>query len=343
MPAVQDIAAPTHRGPVALARGFLTGGVVGGTLSAFVVGIIIERVPLILASLGLPLVYGGLLFVAGIPRRTREAAVVPRVALAKVESLRAGGTETGDVPVDFVLTVAPDEAPSFRVEVTHHVNLVDLPGHRRGDVVVVEYPPDRPWKARIVPRPAPEWERRKAGAVVESAPESTLVRTPPEGGAVGAVTSTGLLLAAAVVLVLFRAELFGPETSERPPESSATSVTSSSGSATVTVGPDQTLLDAGELRRVVESLARTADVSQVLTAVVQDRRLSVVFAPTGVAVPRFDLRTLPVDRLPDLVRKATSTLDVGSPRTWQVTADPFTVRVTVTGPEGSSSLTADGG
>lgn len=181
MSTVHDTAAPAHRGAVALVRGFLTGGVVGGTLSAFVVGIILERVPLILIALGLPLGYGVLLFAAGIPRRAREAAVVPRVALAKVESLRAGGTETGDVPVDLVLTVAPDDAPSYRVEVTHHVNLVDLPGFRRGDVVVVEYPPDRPWQARIVPRPAPEWARRMAGAAVESAPESALLRTPPEG------------------------------------------------------------------------------------------------------------------------------------------------------------------
>ncbi|GLY37898.1 hypothetical protein Amsp01_039220 [Amycolatopsis sp. NBRC 101858] len=245
MPTVPDTAAPAHRGAVALARGFLTGGVAGGTLSAFVVGTILERVPLILFALGLPLGYGVLLFAAGAPRRAREAAVVPRVALAKVESLRAGGTETGDVPVDLVLTVAPDDAPSYRVEVTHHVNLVDLPGFRRGDVVVVEYPPDRPWQARIVPRPAPEWARRRAGAALASAPESALLRTPPEGCASGAATSTGLLLAAAVVLVLFRAELFGPETTERPPEPPATSVTSSSGSATVTVGPDRTLLDAG--------------------------------------------------------------------------------------------------
>jgi len=337
MPTVHDTAAPAHRGPVALARGFLTGGVVGGTLSAFVVGIILERVPLIPIALGLPLGYGVLLFVAGIPRRVREAAVVPRVALAKVESLRAGGTETGDVPVGLVLTVAPDDAPSYRVEVTHHVNLIDLPGFRRGDVVVVEYPPDRPWQARIVPRPAPEWQRRMAGAVVESAPESALLRTPPEGCALGAVTSTGLLLAAAVVLVLFRAELFGPE-SQEPPEPPATSVTSSSGSATVTVGPDRTLLDAGELRRAVDSLARNADVSQVLTAVVQERRLSVVFAPTAAAVPRFDLRALPFERIPDLVRT-----DAGSSRTWQVIVDPLTIHVTVTGPEGSSSRSRCGG
>jgi hypothetical protein len=339
-------AAPVHRRLVALARGFLTGGVIGATLSAFVVGIILERVPLILAALGLPLAYGVLVFVAGMPRRAREAAVVPRVALAKVESLRAGGTETGDVPVDLVLTVAPDDAPSYRAEVTHQVNLVDLPGFRRvldhDDVT----PPDRPWQVRIVPRPAPAWERRRAGAIVESAPESALVRSQPEGCAVGAVTLTGLLLAAAAVLVLFRADLFGPESPEppiEPPATSVTSVTSSAGSATVTVGPGQTLLDAGELRRVVDSLAGNADVSQVLTAVVEERRLSVVFAPTAAAVPRFDLRAVPFEQIPDLVGKAVNTSDAGSPRTWQVVVDPFSVRVTVTGPGGASSGTQCGG
>jgi hypothetical protein len=153
---------------------------------------------------------------------------------------------------------------------------------------------------------------------------------------------TGLLLAAAAVLVLFRADLFGPESSELPAEPPATSVTSSAGSATVTVGPGQTLLDAGELRRVVDSLAGDADVSQVLTAVVEERRLSVVFAPTAAAVPRFDLRAVPFEQIPDLVGKAVRPSDAGSPRTWQVVVDPFSVRVTVTGPGGSSSSTPCG-
>jgi hypothetical protein len=331
------------------ARGFLTGGVIGVTLSALVTGVILERVPLLLLGLGLPVGYGLLRYLAGMPRRAREAAVVPHVALAKVEGLRAGGTETGDVPVRFDLTVAPHDAPPFRVEVTHHVNLVDLPSHRAGDVLVVEYPPDRPWRTRIVPNPAPEWARRAARAVVESAPGSASVQPPPEGCAAGFLTLLGLLLGAAAVLVLFRVELFAPGNPGHPPESQGTSssseTTSSSGSATVTLGPEQSFLDAGELRRSVDALARSADVTQVLTVVVQERRLSVVLAPTGAAVPRFDLRALPVDRIPDLVRKATSTLHVGSPQTWQVTvvALPGTVttRVTVTGPGGSASLSGE--
>lgn len=59
-------APPTHTTPVALARVFVTG-------------------------LGAPVVYVLLLFLAGVPRRAREAAVAPRTALAMIESLEAVG------------------------------------------------------------------------------------------------------------------------------------------------------------------------------------------------------------------------------------------------------------
>ncbi|MEV7094896.1 hypothetical protein AB0M80_18865 [Amycolatopsis sp. NPDC051045] len=222
---------PRHPVPASLARGFLTGGVAGAALSALVAGIIIEKVPLFLTGLGLPLAYIALVFVAGMPRRAREAAVVPRLALARVESLRAGGTETGDVPVEFLLTVAPDGAPAFRVQVTHHVNLIDLARHRPGDLLVVEYPPDRPWRARVVPHPAPEWQRRMTGAVVEPAPGSALVQPPPEGRAFSIAAFLGLLLGAAAVVALFRVELFTPAPVEETQTSSSTTVTSTTSSS----------------------------------------------------------------------------------------------------------------
>ncbi|WP_328648799.1 DUF3592 domain-containing protein [Amycolatopsis sp. NBC_00348] len=331
---------------IKLVRGFLTGAVIGVTVSAFVTGIIIENVPLILTGIGLPFAYGLLLFVAGMPRRAREAAVVPRVALAKIESLRASGTETGDVPVRFDLTVAPYGEPSFRAKARLDVNLVDLPSYRPGDVLVVAYPPDRPWKARIV-EPDAEWARRAAGATLASAPESTVVRKPSAGSGHGFLVLLGILVGVAVVVLQFRTELFAPaaeasEASEASEAAEPTSVTSSSGSATVTVDPGQSLADVGELRRAVDGLAQHADVTKVLTAVVQEHRLSVVFAPTGVTVPSFDLRALPVDRVPALVAKARSTLEVGTPQTWQVTVIPFagavTLRIVVTGPDGSASL-----
>ncbi|HET6711200.1 DUF3592 domain-containing protein [Amycolatopsis sp.] len=290
--------------PAALLGGFLGGGVAGATLSAFVAGIVLEKVPLVLFSLGLPIGYGLLVFIAGIPRRAREAAVVPRLALARIESLRASGTETGDVPVDFVLTIAPGGEPPFRSRMTDHVNLVDLPRYRPGDILVVAYPPDRPWRATIVPNPTAEWQRRAAAAVIRPAPESTSVQEPPEGWGSALAGCTGLLLGAAIVLGLFRVELFTPQP---PPEEQPS--TSSSSSTTIIVGPRQAFPDAAELRRALEVLAASAQV--------------------------------PPDRIPELVEQATSVLDVGWPRSWQITvtrADVTTIRLAVTGPGGSASL-----
>lgn len=344
---------PTHNAPVALARGLLTGGVIGTSLAAFVVGIIIENVPLFVTGLGLPAVYGLLFFLAGRPRRVREAAVAPHTALAVIESLHAIGGESSDVRVRFDLTVAPDDAPAYRVEITQDINLVDLPDYRPRGVLVVQYPPDRPRRVRIVKRPTPDWEDRVAGARLDSAPGPAMVSEPPEGCAFGFVTLLGLLLGAAAVILLFRADLFDQDATAQPPSSAkpSVSVTSSttvvsSASGTVALGPDQSLLDKGELRRAIDSLTKGKDTHPALTVVVQERLLSVVFAPTGTQAPQFDLRSLPYERIPALVEEATTTLGIHSPQTWQLTADrltgSLTIRVGVTGTEGAASLEAAG-
>lgn len=346
-------APPTRSTPVALARGLLTGCVVGASPAAFVVGIVIENVALIVTGPALPVVYGLLYFLAGAPRRAREAAVVPRTALAMIESLEAIGGESSDVPVRFDLTVAPDDAPAYRVEITQSINLVELPDYRPRGIVVVQYPPDRPWRVRIVKRPTPEWEGRLAGAHLDSAPGSARVSAPPEGCAVGFVGLLGLLLGAAAVILLFRADLFGQETTAQPPSSSKPSVSSTSSttvvtsaSGTVALGPGQSFLDKGELRRAIDSLTQGKDSRQALTVVVQERLLSVVFAPTGTQVPQFDADSLPYERFPALVGEARTTLGIHSPGTWQLTADrltgTLTIRVGVTGSEGTASLEADG-
>lgn len=142
----------------------VTGGVIGASSAAFVVGCVIESVPLCVTGVALPAVYGLLFFLTGMPRRAREAAIPPRTALAQIESLEAvGGEATSDVAVRFDVTVAPDDGiPAYRVRFTQHINLADLPDYRPGGVVVVEYPPDRLWKVRIVKRPTPEWQDRMA-------------------------------------------------------------------------------------------------------------------------------------------------------------------------------------
>ncbi|MFF1650638.1 hypothetical protein [Streptomyces sp. NPDC058240] len=349
-------APPLRNTPVALALGFLTGGVIGVSLAAFVVGCVIESVPLCVAGVGLPVVYGLLFFLAGVPRRAREAAVAPRTALAVVESLEAvGGEATSDVAVRFDLTVAPDDVPAYRVAFTQDINLADLPDYRPGGVVVVQYPPDRPWRVRIVKRPTPEWEERVAGARLDSAPGPVLVSEPSDGCAVGFVTLLALLLAAAGVVLLFRADLFDEGASGRPSASSSSSPSSSSSSSTtvvssasgtVTLGPNQSFLDKGELRKAVGSLTKGTDARAALTVVVQDRLLSVVYAPTGSQAPTFDPDSLPYDRFPALVEEARSGRGVGSPQTWQLTVErltgSLTIRVGVTGAEGAALLEADG-
>ncbi|MEU4104866.1 hypothetical protein AB0F16_30555 [Streptomyces tanashiensis] len=351
---ITTVASPAPRQPAALARGFLTGGVIGTSLAALVVGGIVESVSLFVAGLVLPALYGLLRFLAGGPRRAREAAVVPRTALASIEDRHVVGGETSDVPVRFGLTVAPDDAPAFRVEVTQDINVVDLPDHRPGGIVVVTYPPDRPWRVRIVKRPTPEWEDRAAGARLDPAPGPAVVREPQESGAVGFVRLFGLLLGATAVILMFRAELFDEDTAAgRAPASSKPSVSAtswtvvgSSGSGTVALGPDRSFLDEGELGRAIGSLTDGPGTREVLTVVVQERLLSVVFPPTGTRGPRFDPRSLPHERIPGLVEEATTTLGVHSPLTWELTADrldgSLRIRVGVTGPGGTASLEADG-
>ncbi|MFD7831747.1 hypothetical protein [Kitasatospora sp. NPDC059803] len=343
-------APPSRSTPVALARGFLTGAVIGGSLAALVVGVVVEKVPLFIGGLGLPIVYGLLLLLAGAPRRAREAEVVPRTALAVIESLRAIGGETSDVPVRFDLTVVPDDEPAYRVGITQDINLVDLPDYRPRGVLVVKYPPDRPWRVTIVKRPTPEWEERAAGAQLDSAPESPMVTEPSEGRSTGFVRLFGLLLAAAAVVFLFRVDLFEQQDSAASPAPTVTSTWSttvvSSGTGTVSLGPDQSFLDDGELRKAINSLTEGKDPRQAITVFAQDRVLSVVFSPSGTKAPQFDPLSLPYERFPALVKEAETTLGVHSPTSWQITADhlagSLTIRVGVTGPEGSASLEANG-
>ena len=155
---------PTHSTPADHARGFVTGGVVGAALTAFIGGCVAQSVSLIVTALVLLPAYALLFFLVTMPRRAREAAIAPHTALAMIESLEAIGGEGSDIPVRFDLTVAPDDARGYRVEIQQGINLVELPDYRPRGIVVVEYPPDRPWKVRIVKRPTPAWEERARSA-----------------------------------------------------------------------------------------------------------------------------------------------------------------------------------
>ncbi|MEU6222596.1 hypothetical protein [Streptomyces sp. NPDC047042] len=358
---------PTRSSPVDVVRGFLTSGVSGASLTAFAVGCIIEDVQPIIGSLVLPVVYALLHYLSRAPERARRAALVPVPALAMVESLKASGSElSSNIPIDFDLTVAPDDAPVFRARMNDWVKLVNVPDYQPRDIVVVEYPPHRPWEVRLVKQPTPEWQRRAADAAIDSAPESTLVKEPPISDGHAGAGLVGFFVGVAVVLLLFRADLTdkvcgsdgdtgkplsssSAQSSPPPSSSSSSSMNTtvvSSGSGTVVLGSGQSFLDEGELRRAVESLTKGGK-GQALVLAVEDSTLSVVFPPSGPQPPLFDPNSLPYERIPALVREARTTLGVRSPQSWQLTADRLTgslnLRVSVTGAgDDTASLVANG-
>ncbi|WP_105972352.1 hypothetical protein [Streptomyces geranii] len=358
MTIITSAPAATHNHPVALVRGLLSSCVCGAGLAAFAVGAILENVPLIIGSLVGPVVYGVLNVIAGAPTKARLAAVVPVTALARIESLEATGAElSADVPINFELTVAPDEGPAFRLRMRDSVNLVDVQKYRPGDIVIVAFPPDRPWKAKLVTKATPEWRDRVSDAAFDSAPAATLMREPPEGTAYKVTLVVGVLLGVALILTAYRADLMDKindsdsTTTTSTTTSSTTSTSSStvvsSGSGTVVLGSGQSFLDKGELRKAVESLTKGDNRGEALTVSVQDSMLSVVFPPSGAQLPVFDPDSLPYDRVPALVKEARATLGVRSPKSWQLTAESLTgslsLRIGVTGADGdTASLVADG-
>ncbi|MEE1821180.1 hypothetical protein PUR61_03040, partial [Streptomyces sp. BE20] len=67
---------------------------------------------------------------------------------------------------------------------------------------------------------------------------------------------------------------------------------------TVALGSGQSFLGEGRLGGSVATLARGEDRRRALTVAVQERLLTVVFAPTGTpAASRIDLESLPYDRV----------------------------------------------
>ncbi|MEY9856100.1 hypothetical protein ABH935_001704 [Catenulispora sp. GAS73] len=353
-------APPAPSKPAARIRGFLTSVVVGAALTSFIAGCIAQSVSMVVIALallpGYGLLYALITYQSRARARAAAAAVVPRTALAMIESLEAVGGESSDIPVRFDLTVAPDDARSYRVEIRQDINLVALPDYRPRGIVVVEYPPDRPLKVRIVKQPTAEWAERAATASLDSAPGPAQKEEVSPASCTGCLlTLLGLLVGAAAVLSLFHTEVFHHHKTAADTTSSSTSSTDSSSTTTttvtsdvgtVTVGPGESLLDSGALQSAVESVTQDGDNRQALTVVIQNTRLTVVFAPNDVKIGGFDPRSLPYARIPALVQQAENTPAVGSVKTWQVSADGATgslaLRIVVTGDKGTATLVADG-
>ncbi|MFB7045191.1 hypothetical protein ACFCX7_03480 [Streptomyces microflavus] len=328
--------------------------VTGGALAALVVAVIIKDVPVFLTGGGVLVVLILIGVVAGRRSPAGEEPPAGRVALARIEDLRATSGESADVPVKFRLTVAPDDRPAYRVKIEQHINLVDIPAYRPRGIAVVEYHPDEPWKVLIVTRPTAEWSRRAEEAEIDSAPESTLVVSPDMSeGSWCMLTLFAFLAGAALVVLLFRGELFTSGNDDgaaaKPPSSSSSSSTSRTFSTSTTVsGPSTSLLTFGVMRVTAMELEARVDTAYVTEITIEDHRMAVRGDSTRPVSETVHLQSLPYELFPGLVREARTTLGVRDPRSWRIDVTPGSgagagprVRVTVTGKEGTAHLDAD--
>ncbi|MEU6952351.1 hypothetical protein [Streptomyces sp. NPDC045714] len=329
-------------------------GVIGAAITAIVVGAILEELPVVLTGVGGLLLVVLIAAVVGRLSPGPGEPPVTRTALARIEDLRATSGESADVPVRFELTVAPDDRPAYRVKINEHINLVDIPGYRPRGIAVVEYRPDEPWDVSIVTRPTPEWSRRAEEAEIDSAPESTRVEKPGPGeGSWCVVMLIAFLAGAALVVLLFRGELFTSE-GDAGPSSKQPSVTSSASSSrtfttsTTVSGPSSSLLVLGRMRETATDLAARAGTSDVTAIVIEERRMQIRGDSSRPAGETVHLQTLPYELFPALVHEARTTLGVRDPKSWRIDVTPGAgtgagprVRVTVTGEEGTARLDAD--
>ncbi|MFD3975625.1 hypothetical protein [Streptomyces cyaneofuscatus] len=328
-------------------------GVTGAAVAALVVGLILTDVPVIATGGGALVLLVVLGALGGRRRSAREQPPAGRIALARIEDLRATSGELADVPVEFSLTVAPepdDGRPAYRVKISQSINLVDIPAYRPRGIAVVEYHPEKPWDVRIVTRPTPEWSRRAEEAEIDSAPEYTLVRDPDGGaGAWCLLVLVGLVAGAAVVVLSFRAELFASDDSRGVPKESSSSSASRTFSTSTTVsGPSSSLLTFGRMRMTAMELEARVDTPYVTALTIEAHRMAVRGDSALPPAETVHLQSLPYELFPGLVREARTTLGVRDPESWRIDVTPGTgagvgprVRVTVSGTEGTARLDAD--
>lgn len=306
----------------------VTSGVTGAAVAAVVVGVILERVPVFLSGGGVLILLILVGFVAGRRSPGPGDPPVTRTALARIEDLRATSGESADVPVDFRLTVAPDDRPAYRVNINEHINLVDIPVYRPRGIAVVEYRPDEPWEVRIVTRPTPEWSRRAEEAEIDSAPGSMLVEKPgmSEGSWCMLVLFT-FLAGAALVVLLFRGELFTSgddeaSSSKRPSATSSASSSRTFTTSTTVSGPSSSLLVLGRMRQTAAELEARVGTADVTAIVIEERRMEIrgdSARPPGETV---HLQMLPYELFPALVHEARTTLGVRDPKSWRIDVTP---------------------
>ncbi|MGW2278248.1 hypothetical protein [Streptomyces sp. NPDC001770] len=345
-----------------MARQFLSvsavlvlGALVGGALTALTVGVMLKDVALFCFGLG-GLVAGVLLVaVPARVRRSRTPVPAPRVALARIEHRRATHGEFADVPVRFDLTVAPDDAPAYRVHVHEQINLADLSDYPEGRVVVVTYAAAQPWGVELDRRPTEEWARRAADARIDTAPEHTRVKSDGAGWSGCVVLPLGVLAGAALALLPYWGEL-GERFDDPPSAPSATSTVVPGASGTTTTvttvtgsASSASTLRPGEMRRLADILVTGMGTELGTRITIEEKAMSAVGSKgpsTGGGLP-MSLRALPYELLPGLVDTARAELGIDHPETWRIDITPDggspapVVRVTVSGRGRSAYLLAD--
>ncbi|MCF2526553.1 hypothetical protein [Yinghuangia soli] len=193
------------KGPGAMARGLATGITLGGGITCLIMAGVGSGGGTAAATGAALLAVNLVWFMVGTKRRRRIQGPRPEpvLALARIESRKALSSETGDIPVEFDLTVAPDEGPAFRVSLTQPINLVDIPDYRVGGIIVVRFRPTEAWGAKIITAPDAYWAERAATEAVDSAPESTKAKVPLDGCGFCAVAFVGMLAGSAGGILLF--------------------------------------------------------------------------------------------------------------------------------------------
>ncbi|MGW0855304.1 hypothetical protein [Streptomyces sp. NPDC002690] len=329
-----------------------------GTLTALVVGVLLTDVTLFCWSLGGVLVAVLLMAVPARVRRRRRGRPAPRIALARIENRWVTHGEFADVPVRFDLTVAPDDAPAYRVIISEPVDLVDLADWPEGRTVVVTYDDGDPWRVELDRRPTEEWARRAAREQVGTAPERTRVKETKAGCACSAVL-LGLVAGALLVLHPYWSDLksrYGDD----PPAPGATGPVvpgpgsgSRSGSTTVTTvtgsASSPSTLRTGEMRRLANTLVTGMGTETGTRITIEEKVMSAVGSKDSTADEGFpmSLRALPYELLPGLVDTARTGLGIDAPASWRIDittegAGPApVVRVTVSGHGKSAYLLAD--
>ncbi|WP_299529356.1 DUF3592 domain-containing protein [uncultured Streptomyces sp.] len=339
-------------------RGFLTSVLVGGALACGVVAVILESVPLFCVALGTLAVIVAVVAVVASLQRGVAPATTARTVLARIESRRATDGEFADVPVEFDLTVAPDDARAYRVKATARINLVDLPAYPEGRIVVARYRPEEPWDVEIDLRPSEEWAAKAATARIDPALVHTLVRNPESNAQWCLLVVLGLLAGAAAVVLYFWGELTEDDTVHGSPAATGAAVPGSSSTTTTTTSSvtasasSASTLRTGEMRRLADTLVTGMRTEFGTRITIEERVMSAVGQPTGTASEPGDpfpmsLRALPYELLPGLVDEARHGLGIDAPDSWRIDITPTddgpapVIRVTVSEGDRSAYLLAD--